>query len=250
MKLLNATVIAASITAIVAFVSKVIELIILWRNKKKEIDYENQAKVKEEIRNITTEIVSASNKMAVAVNTYVSLLEKRGLIISGKKKTVKKTDGQLEYVDRLMKEKIEQMNVSAITLTDYTTQFELRFTTGENEHVVIEKSKEILSISFDFRTLLDNFQESYSAENLGSLKIELERNMERLNKEIPELIKETRFVLKTYKFKIYNKNSSYDRKIYRKRKNVVRLKKIKRMFKKVFKKNKCEKCIERESSEN
>ena len=202
LKLLNATVIAASVTAIVTFVSKVFELIILWRNKKKEIEFEEELEIKKEIRNYATKIIVSANEIAVGINSFFDLIDKTVAMSSGKKNLTKDEKSTKKELDLRREEKIAQININSTKIIEYLSQFQLYFSDLSDEHETVKKANELQELTVDFKKAIFNIQEDFSIEKFNGEKDQLKCLTIKLGTLIDSFSKETRKALRVYSYKL------------------------------------------------
>ena len=202
LKLLNATVIAAVVTAVVAFVSKVIELIILWRNKKKEIDYTTEAEVKKEVREHATMIVACSNEIAVGINSYIDLLGKSIEISNGRENLTNNEENTKQVLEVGRGNKINQINENSIKIVTHLIQFQLYFSDSKYEHEAVKKAMALQKVTVSLKEALFEIQEDFSPENFEEGKDRLVALTEKINILIPEFSIATRKTLRLFSYRL------------------------------------------------
>lgn len=202
LKLFNATVIAAIVTAIVAFVSKIIELIILWRNKKKEIDYKNEAEIKRNVREHAKEIVSSANEVAVGINTLVDMWGKSIEIAGGRQILFQNLDKAKKKIQKTGEDNVEKINLNALKIAEHVIQYELLFADYKYEHEAIKKANKLLELTVDFKEILFEIQDDFNEENFNTGKEKLEQLRGRLNETINLFSNETRKTLRTFRYSL------------------------------------------------
>lgn len=211
----NATVIAAAITAITAIVGKIIELVLLRKNKIREIDYENEAKIKNKTRDLASSIVSNANSIAVSVVSYIAASDSLMEICS--ENPLREAVGdRKENIDHLMKirrEKITSINTSSYDLVENTIQLQLLFVDKENgkEHLAIEKSEKLQELASSFKDKLNDIQSDYGGDSHKKSLKEIDQMVQQLNKEVPEFVNSVRKTLRIYKYNIGGKPTLKER---------------------------------------
>lgn len=169
----DAAIIAASVTAVVAFVSKVIELIILRRNKKKEIDYNDQIYLNNKIRKYAAEIIMTINVLVANSTLFCSYYEEYQ-----KSKSL-----DTEMINNLTNNIGENLR----NLMYNTAQFELYFTNQEKCTKVIKISDSVNEKANDVVQYLNDIC------NGGECRSDiLDERINVLLRELPKLSKEIR----------------------------------------------------------
>lgn len=199
----DTAIIAASLTAIIAFISKVFELVILWRNKKKEIDYSNEAAIKEGIRSQTTEIISSANTIAVGINSYIDLLDKSLQIMNGRQSLTGHHDLINEDLENKRQSKINQINQSSLEIVSQLIQFQLYFADTKLEHEAVKQANKLQEITVEFKNTLFGIQEDFNVESFENGKVKLEELTKKLNTSIDEFSISVRKSLRTYRYKVH-----------------------------------------------
>lgn len=205
----NATVIAACFTAGSAIVGKIVELHLLRKNKIREIDYENEATIKNKTRDLASSIASNANSIAVSVVSYIDNINKI-IQISSEESTKKVVGDQKEVLSYLMeinREKIKSINNCSYDLIENTIQLQLLFVDKKDgeEHDAIEKSENLQKLASKFKEKLIDIQSDYAGDSHEKNLEEIKSLSENLNNEIPEFVKSVRKTLRIYKYNVGSK---------------------------------------------
>lgn len=180
-------------------------------NKKQEIDYLNEAEIKKEVRKLATEIVTNVNEIAVAMNTYIDMIDKSIDIINGREVGNKTSKQAATEINTVNKEKINQINKNSNEIATNLVRFELYFADSRYEHDVIEKARELQHLTVEFKMALFEIQQNFTEEKFVETKRKLIKLSTELNESIPEFSVLVRKSLRLYLYKLHGKPRLTDR---------------------------------------